>query len=207
MSGPGDAPNRSVEPSPVSGEFTLDPDESVLWTGNPRLSAAVGSLVVGGALAVAGAVLLAGPALPDAVPPDAFSAPPIAGFALVVVGLLAAGYRVVELRRTRYLVTTDALQVRSGVLSRRVKRVGLERVQNSAYRQPLAGSVFGYGTVSVEVAGGGGGLTFRRIEDPREVRALVDRRVELAADPIPGTVEQWEAVLEETRAIRAALAR
>jgi uncharacterized membrane protein YdbT with pleckstrin-like domain len=128
------------------------------------------------------------------------------GLALVVVGLLVAAYRVVEIRRTRYLVTTDALHVRSGVFGRRVARIGLERVQNSAYRQPLAGSVFGYGTVSVEAAGGGE-LAFRRIGNPREVRALVDRRVEIAADPVPGTVEQWEAVLEEVRALGAALAR
>jgi len=194
MSDPTDDPQ-------VSTDFTLDPGESVLWTGSPRLSAALGTVVVGGGFVLAGAVVLAGVALPDALP-----VPPLAGLAFVAVGLVVAAHRVVEVRRTRYLVTTDALHVRSGVLSRRVTRVGLERVQNSAYRQSVAGSVFGYGTVSVEAAGGGD-VAFRRIEHPREVRALVDRRAELAADPIPGTVEQWEAVLEEVRAVRAALAR
>lgn len=194
MSDPTDAPQ-------VSSDFTLDPGESVLWTGSPRLSAAAGALALGGGLVAAGAAVLAGVALPD-VPP----VPPLAGLVLVGVGLVVAGHRVVEIRRTRYLVTTDALHVRSGVLSRHVTRIGLERVQNSAYRQSVAGSVFGYGTVSVEAAGGGD-VAFRRIEHPREVRALVDRRAELAADPIPGTVAQWEAVLEEVRAVRAALAR
>lgn len=202
MNGSAEATDRPVDTSTVSGEFTLDPGESVLWTGSPRLSAAAGSLAVGGTLAVAGLALLGGVALPDAFP-----VPPVVGLALVAAGLFVAGYRVLGLRRTRYLVTSDALHVRSGVLGRRVHRVGLERVQNSAYRQSLAGSVFGYGTVTVEVAGGGGGTRFRRIENPGAVRALVDRRAELAADPIPGTVEQWEAVLEEVRAIRAALAR
>jgi uncharacterized membrane protein YdbT with pleckstrin-like domain len=185
----------------VSPDFTLDPDESALWTGRPRLSAAIGAVAVGGGFVLVGAAVLAGAAFPD-VPP----VPPLAGLVLVAVGLVVAGHRVVALRRTRYLVTTDALYVRSGVLSRRVVRVGLERVQNSAYRQSVAGSVFGYGTVSVEAAGGGD-VAFRRIEHPREVRALVDRRAELAADPIPGTVAQWEAVLEEVRAVRGALAR
>jgi uncharacterized membrane protein YdbT with pleckstrin-like domain len=206
MTGTPEATSGTVDSPSVSDEFTLDPGESVLWTGSPRLSAAVGALVVGGALVVAGVGLLAGVGLPSD-PPDAVPAPPLAGLILVAVGLSVAGYRVAELRRTRYLVTTDALHVRTGVLSRRVARVGLERVQNSAYRQPLLGSVFGYGTVSVEVAGGSGGTTFQRIEHPREVRALVDRRVELAADPVPGTVEQWEAVLAEVRAMRAAIVR
>jgi uncharacterized membrane protein YdbT with pleckstrin-like domain len=206
MTGTPEATSGTVDSPSVSDEFTLDPGESVLWTGSPRLSAAVGALVVGGALVVAGVGLLAGVGLPSD-PPDAVPAPPLAGLILVAVGLSVAGYRVAELRRTRYLVTTDALHVRTGVLSRRVTRVGLERVQNSAYRQPLLGSVFGYGTVSVEVAGGSGETTFQRIEHPREVRALVDRRVELAADPVPGTVEQWEAVLAEVRAMRAAIVR
>ena len=191
----------STDAPQVSPDFALDPDESALWTGRPRLSVAIGAVVVGGGFVVAGAAVLAGLALPD-VPP----VPPLAGLVLVAVGLVVAGHRVVAIRRTRYLVTTDALYVRSGVLSRRVTRVGLERVQNSAYRQSVAGSVFGYGTVSVEAAGGGD-VAFRRIETPREVRALVDRRAELAADPIPGTVGQWEAVLEEVRAVRRALVR
>lgn len=196
-----EAASGSVDPAAVSADFTLDPGETVVWTGSPRLSAAIGSLVFGGVLVLAGVTVFVGATLPD-IP----SRSPLVGLVLVVVGLFVAGYRVVALRRTRYLVTTDALHVRSGVFGRRVARVGLERVQNSAYRQSLAGSVFGYGTVSVEAAGGGD-LAFRRIEDPREVRALVDRRVEVAADPIPGTVEQWEAVLEEVRALGAALTR
>lgn len=193
--------DRTVDPSSVSADFTLDPAESTLWTGTPRLSAAAGALVVGGVLTVVGLAALTGVGLPDGP-----RAPPLVGLVLVVAGVLVAAYRVVELRRTRYLVTTDALHVRTGVLGRRVVRIGLERVQNSAYRQSLAGSVFGYGTVSVEAAGGGD-LAFRRIESPREVRALVDRRAEAAADPIPGTVEQWEAVLGEVRALRMALTR
>ena len=194
MSDPTDEP-------PVSPDFTLDPDESALWAGSPRLSAAAGAIALGGVLVLVGAAVLVGVPLPDVSSPS-----PIVGLALVLAGVIVALYRIVALRRTWYLVTTDALHARSGVLSRRVTRVGLERVQNSAYRQSVAGSVFGYGTVSVEAAGGGD-VAFRRIEHPWEVRALVDRQAELAADPIPGTVEQWEAVLEEVRAARRAFAR
>jgi uncharacterized membrane protein YdbT with pleckstrin-like domain len=129
----------------------------------------------------------------------------VVAVALVLLGVVLPAWRLVTLRRTRYAVSDRAIYARSGVLSRSVRRMGLERVQNSAYGQPVLGGLFGYGTVSVEAAGGGS-IRFVRIETPREVRALVDRRAALAGDPVPGTVAQWTAVLEEVRALRAALA-
>jgi uncharacterized membrane protein YdbT with pleckstrin-like domain len=113
---------------------------------------------------------------------------------------------VVSLRRTRFAVSDAAVYARSGVLSRRVRRVGLERVQNSAYGQSVTGALFGYGTVTFESAGGPS-VSFFRIETPREVRALVDRRVEQARDPIPGTVEQWRDVLAAVRDLRESVER
>jgi hypothetical protein len=84
----------------------------------------------------------------------------------------------------------------------RVTEAPLSKVQNSALSQGVAGSLLGYGTVTLEVAGGDD-LAFRRIEDPAAVRPLVDRE----RDPIPGSVEQWRAVLAEVRALRRAVER
>jgi len=71
-------------------------------------------------------------------------------------------------------------------------------VQNSAFSQDALGTLFGYGTVTLEVAGGDD-IRFRRIEDPESVRRLVDRAT---VDEIPGSLEQWRAVLAELRALR-----
>jgi uncharacterized membrane protein YdbT with pleckstrin-like domain len=170
----------------------------VLWQGSPRLSAAIGA-VVGGLVLVAGG--LAGVLF---LPPEASLLARAIVALLIPVGLAVPVYRVVELRRTRFAVSDAAVYARSGVLSVTVRRVGLERVQNSAYSQSVTGSVFGYGTVTFESAGGPS-VTFFRIETPREVRALVDRRVEQARDPIPGTLAQWTAVLAEVRDLRTAV--
>jgi uncharacterized membrane protein YdbT with pleckstrin-like domain len=185
----------------MTDDLLLHADEAVLWSGSPRLTAAAGAIAVGAVLVVAG---LAGALL---VPPERLSLPLRVGAALLVpVGVAVAGYRVVSLRRTRFAVSDAAVYARSGVLSRRVRRVGLERVQNSAYGQSVTGSLFGYGTVTFESAGGPS-VSFFRIETPREVRALVDRRVEQAQDPIPGTVEQWRAVLAAVRDLRETVER
>jgi len=64
--------------------------------------------------------------------------------------------------------------VKRGVLTRSVTQANLETVQNSSFGQDITGSIFGYGSVTFEIAGGDD-LSFRAIEDPRAIRALVDR--------------------------------
>lgn len=183
----------------MTDDLLLHADETVLWQGSPRLSAAAGAVVAGVVLVAVG---LAGTLLVD---PRTLSAPLRVGAGLLVpVGLAVPAVRVLALRRTRFAVSDAAVYARSGILSRRVRRVGLERVQNSAYSQSVTGSLFGYGTVTFESAGGPS-ATFFRIETPREVRALVDRRAERARDPIPGSIEQWTAVLAEVRWLRTAV--
>jgi uncharacterized membrane protein YdbT with pleckstrin-like domain len=179
-------------------DLLLDPSEELLWSGSPRLSAAIPALVGGLALVVTGGGLLG-----DVGGVGAVGRAVGAGF--VLLGVSIPVYGVLDIRRTTYAVSDRALYARSGVLSRTVRRMGLDRVQNSAYAQSVTGGIFGYGTVTVESAGGELPVQFVRIEDPREVRAMVDRRVALAADPVPGTVEQWETVLDEVRALRRAV--
>jgi uncharacterized membrane protein YdbT with pleckstrin-like domain len=185
----------------VSDDLLLDADEELLWSGRPRLSAAAGAVLGGSVLVVfGGAGLLS----------RGFGGEPVAvalSVLLVILGVAVPVHRVLALRRTRYAVSDRALYARSGVLSVSVRRMGLDRVQNSAYGQSVLGGVFGYGTVTAESAGGGPSVTFSRIERPREVRSLVDRRVSRLADPVPGTAEQWEAVLGDIRALRDAVVR
>ncbi|MFC7226488.1 PH domain-containing protein [Salinirubellus salinus] len=176
-------------------DLLLEASEELLWSGSPRLSAAIPAFVGGFALVVTGGAMLGGVQ-------DVGSVGRAVGALLVLAGVLTPVYGVLDVRRTTYAVSDRALYARSGILSRRVRRMGLDRVQNSAYSQSVTGGIFGYGTASFESAGGEAAVQFVRIEDPREVRALVDRRVALAADPVPGTVEQWEAVLDEVRALR-----
>jgi len=184
----------------VTDDLLLEPSEELLWSGHPRLSAGIPAFVAGLVLVVAGGALVGG------IGPGTGASRAL-GVGLVCLGVVVPAYRVLELRRTTYAVSDRALYARSGVLSRSVRRMGLDRVQNSAYSQSITGGIFGYGTVSVESAGGGATVRFVRIETPREVRALVERRAALADDRIPGSVEQWETVLAEVRTLRRAVER
>jgi len=67
--------------------------------------------------------------------------------------------------------------------------------------------------VTFEIAGGDN-LSFRSIEDPRAIRALVDRTASnddgIGGDDrresgIPGDLTQWKQIRDEIRAIRTSL--
>lgn len=164
-------------------------DEAVVWDGRPRIQTVLPAVAVG-VVVLAGAVAVG----------VALSEPLVSLVGLVGLAVPAASYA--RVTNTRYVVTDRALYRKTGVLSRRVQRVSVDRVQNSTFAQSITGSLFDYGTVTVEAAGGGE-IRFEDVDDPREVRAVVDRR--LGDDEIPGSLDQWTAVLDEVRALRAAL--
>ena len=170
--------------------LSVSDGERVLWEGHPRIMTVLPAVLVGLGLVVA----------------------PIAVAIRVgrpVVALLALGglaipvWSYLHVTNSRYVVTDRALYRKTGVLSRRVQRVSLSNVQNSQFSQGVRGSFLGYGSVAIEAAGGGS-IRFGSIENPRDVRALVDEHA--GEDPIRGSVEQWYAVLEEVRALRCAVA-
>ncbi|KAB1194510.1 PH domain-containing protein [Haloferax sp. MBLA0076] len=165
------------------------PDEVVVWEGRPRAQTIIPSLVVG-VVIVAGAI--AGATVTNE---------PLVGL-VGVFGVFPPVWSYARVTNTRFVVTDRALYRKTGVLSRNVQRVSLDRVQNSTFSQGIAGSLFDYGTVTVEAAGGGR-IQFENVNDPRAVRTEIDRRLD--RDEIPGTIDQWTAVLDEVRALRTAL--
>lgn len=169
----------------------LDADETVVWEGRPRLTTIAGSVVVGLAVLVAAGWLAA-----------------TVDLRLAAVGLLGVPLPLVaylRVQRTTYLVTTRAIWVKTGVLGRSVRRITLSKVQNTAYEQSVRGSLFGYGTVTVEVAGGED-VDFRRISEPRSVQEAINEQVDHGESrEVPGSPEQWRAVLSTLREIRGRL--
>ena len=175
--------------SDVDAWLARGTDETVLWHGHPRTTSALPAVVAGVVIALVGlAVVGSGgrPALLFAVP----------------LGVVVAVWGYLRVVNTEFAVTDRALYRKTGIRSRHVTRVALRRVQNSAFRQGIAGSVFGYGTIAVEAAGGGS-IRFNDVVDPAAVRALIERETDV--DEIPGRLDQWETVLSETRALRRAL--
>jgi len=171
------------------GWLTLADGETVAWEGRPRLTTALPGIGLGVALAVGalGVGVARGLAL-LAVP-------------VALVGCLVAAGAYLRVVNTEYVVTDQALYAKRGIVGRSVTEASLSKVQNSAFSQDALGTAFDYGTVTFEIAGGND-VSFRRIDDPEVVRRLVDRT---AGDEVPGSVEQWRAVLDEVRALRRAV--
>lgn len=170
------------------GWWFRDGDERIVWRGSPRLSAAFQG-VGGGALVCV--IALAGAVTVD---------PRLLAGAVFGVGI--ASWSVLRVRRTSYVLTTRALWTKQGVVGRNVRRVGVQKIQNTAFTQSPTGSAFGYGTVTVEVAGGRD-LELRRVEAPETVQTTLREQVTGAGDTIPGSRRQWESVLRLARDVRA----
>jgi uncharacterized membrane protein YdbT with pleckstrin-like domain len=161
--------------------LTLDEDEEIVWSGNPHESSLIPALVVG-------------------VP-----------LSLLIVGLLVIATAYLQRENTQYVVTTDALYKKTGVISRDVQRIDFGKVQNTSYSQGFFGSRFGYGNVDVSTAGGSGiEMQFASVPDPREVQELINKRVKASRGD--RTTESGETkrdvlddILVELRAIRATL--
>ncbi len=161
--------------------LTLDADEEIVWSGNPHKSSLIPALVVG-------------------VP-----------LSLLLVGLFIIAGAYLQRENTQYVVTTDGLYKKTGVLSRDVQRIDFGKVQNTSYSQGFFGSQFGYGNVDVSTAGGSGvELQFRSVPDPREVQELINKRVKASRGD--RTTESGETkrdvlddILVELREIRSTL--
>ncbi|AEH37271.1 PH domain-containing protein [Halopiger xanaduensis] len=179
------------------------PDEELRWQAGPRIQTVYPWL----ALAIIGSLA--------AVAAIALELLPLVGVVLIPAVVAPAAWQYARVTRTTFAVTTHRIATRSGVLGVSVRAVPLECVQNTQRSQHAVGRLVGYGTVTVEVAGGSD-LRFWNVDDPGSIQAGLESAREhgRSADPersavadVPGSIEQWEAVLEEVRGWRRTLER
>ena len=149
--------------------LTLDQDEEIVWSGKPHESSLIPALIIG---------------LP---------------LALVLVGLFIIAGAYLHRENTQYVVTTDGLYTKTGVLSRDVQRIDFGKVQNTSYSQGFFGSRFGYGNVDISTAGGSGiEMQFRSVPEPREIQELINKRVKGSrGEPTTESGETKRDVLDE----------
>ena len=170
--------------------LTLDPDEEVVWIGQPAFETLYGTIATGLALTV---VLI--------------------GF-LILLGVPFAYYRI---ENTEYVVTTKSLYVKTGIFSTNIETVDLDRIQNTEFNRSFWGKQFDYGSISISTAGSSGAeISFDGIPDAPAVR---DRITELqrrhagrgdgeaADDDAPATADQLTELIDEVRATREAFER
>ncbi|WP_148413432.1 PH domain-containing protein [Haloferax sp. KTX1] len=159
--------------------LTLDDDEEVLWADTPHPYSLVPSFIVGVPLSLV----------------------------LIGIPLLVGSY--LSHTNTNYVVTSDALYRKTGVLSRSVQRIEFDKVQDTSYSQTFLGAQFGYGSVNISTAGGSGiEMSFRNVADPQSLQTLVNERIKRRSGPetdAEGKAAVLDDILTELRAIRRAV--
>ena len=154
----------------------LEDGEEVLWSDTPHPYSLIPTFVVGIALS------------------------------LVVVGLVIIASAYLTYKNKNYVVTTDALYKKTGVLSINVKRIEFDKVQDTSYRQTFLGTQFGFGIVEVSTAGGGSvELRFEDVSEPQALQSLINkqlRRREGRDSPTDEKAAVLEEILHELRSIR-----
>ena len=149
----------------------LHPGEAVVFEGHPSWRALL-SFYIGGVVAAVVVAIVVGL---------------ISGVGLaVVVGAVLVGlvllYGFVKRMSTTYLVSTQRLYIRRGVLSKRVQQTRIDRVQNVNTEQSLRERLLRVGTVDFDTAGTDDSeFKFIGIASPANVVAAVDRAQREAA--------------------------
>jgi uncharacterized membrane protein YdbT with pleckstrin-like domain len=143
----------------------LHPGEQVVFEGHPSSRAALSFyLPVVLVIAIAAVVV-------------ALVADVLIGILVFVVAtalLVAVGH--VKRTATDYVVSTQRLYIRKGILSKHVQQTRIDRVQNVNTSQTLLDRILRVGTVDFDTAGSDGSdFRFVGISEPGAIVAAVDR--------------------------------
>lgn len=184
----------------------LTDGEAVVWQGQPRWQLVLRGVGAGLSLAIVIAVAGYLSVTYGVGPAQWLGAATL--LAAAIGFAVPTGWVWLQRQHTRYLLTESALYHRSGVRTVTVTRLPLGKVQNTAYAQSARGSLFDFGTVTIETAGTDGAeLALRDVNDPRAVhRTLAEttgKRPGGGADDIHGSLDQWRAVRSEVRRLAA----
>jgi uncharacterized membrane protein YdbT with pleckstrin-like domain len=101
--------------------------------------------------------------------------------ALAVVALLYFLVRLTQWMTTDFVLTTDRLIYRKGVVSRSGREIPLERVNDVSYTQSLLQRVIRAGNLLVESGGERGQSSFGDFADPQGIQNEIHRAIEAAA--------------------------
>lgn len=104
----------------------------------------------------------------------------LASLALAAVALLWFLVRYARWATTNFVVTTDRLVYRSGVVAKHGREIPLERVNDITFNQTVFERLIGAGDLLIESGGERGQQSFADIRRPARVQNEIYRQIELA---------------------------
>lgn len=126
-----------------------DEGEEVIWKGKPHRNSLYPSFALG--------ILLL----------------PLAGLGLLIMFLAY-----LNRENTDYVVSSEALYKKTGIMSRKVKKINFAKIQDTSYSQNYFGRVFDYGNVDFSTAGGSRvEMRFRSVPEPKKIQELVGKHI------------------------------
>lgn len=115
---------------------------------------------------------------------------PIVLLAATTAGLAGMAWAVAYHRRFEFELTEESLDITSGVISRRTRRIPLRRIQNVDLREGVVPRLLGVAEVRFETAGGRGTEATLRFVDRTVARDLQERVDHLTEAPSEPTDEE-----------------
>jgi uncharacterized membrane protein YdbT with pleckstrin-like domain len=98
---------------------------------------------------------------------------------------------------THFVLTTDRLIFRSGVLAKLSKEIPLERVNDVTFSQSIWERIIGAGDLFIESAGERGQSVFQDIPKPEAVQVEIYRQMEANGQRMSGAAPRAPSVLED----------
>ena len=108
------------------------------------------------------------------------SAARIAAIVAVVVAAIWLLIRWAKWANTNFVVTTDRVVYRSGVIAKHGREIPLERLNDISFHQSIFERVIGAGDLMIESGGERGQQTFSNIPKPSRVQNEIYRQIEAA---------------------------
>jgi uncharacterized membrane protein YdbT with pleckstrin-like domain len=162
----------------------LHPDEEIVFDGHPSWRSVLTFYVSGIAIvAVVAAIaaLVSGAGLATGLG------------VLVLVAVIVVG--LIKRQATRYVITSERLHIRRGILSKRTQETRIQRVQNVNTDQSLLERILQVGTVDFDTAGtDDSDFTFVGVANPENVVRAVDRAQRAAGTEARDTLASPDAL-------------
>lgn len=166
-------------PDPTVPEWVhLGEQEQVVWHGRPSIRAVFPAFLPGVAVFVLGLALVLAPDLVgDPVP--AWLVP--LGAVVILGGFALAMLRYVHWQFVHYVITSNEVYKKRGIVSREVQQLRLARVENVSTTQSGLQRLFGYGDVVISTEGSSSNFVLDDVPNPTEVHGRVSAQFDAAA--------------------------
>lgn len=159
-------------------------DEDILWAGKPSLWTVATEIAIGLVLIITGisftiAFLVELPWVPEALTGTlAFAPLVIAAFGITIIAL-----RLIVLRFTRYVITTEEVYRKDGIFATNVLNIRCDRIENTGCSQSIVERIGSFGDIQIYTSGTDSSeIILANVPNPQQIRGVLGKAQDIAAE-------------------------